>query len=93
VFGPEQGFAWRVSRVSVSGLSTNDSLSIYRDVATPMNFLASVSGGSPLFPGKGIILRSGEKLIVAGSSLGATGDVVVTGEAVQCSELDIYKLF
>lgn len=94
VFGPEQGFAWRVSRISVSGLSANDVLSVYREVATPMNFLCYLTATAPVFPGKGIILRSGEKLLIANTAaLTATGDIVVTGEAVQCAELDIFKLF
>lgn len=93
-FGPEQGFAWRVSRISVSGLSANDVLSVYRDKATPLNFLCYLTATAPVFPGKGIILRSGEFLVVANTAaLTATGDIVVTGEAVQCSELDIFKLF
>lgn len=94
VFGPEQGFAWRVSRISVSGLSANDVLSVFREAATPMNFLCYLTATAPVFPGKGIILRSGEKLLIANTAaLTATGDIVVTGEAVQCSELDIFKLF
>lgn len=92
-FGPEQGFAWAVQRVSASGLAANDVLSIYRDVASPLNFLGYVTATSNLSPGgKGVILRGGEFLVAQGSSLTATGDIVVTGEAVQVSELDIYKI-
>lgn len=94
VFGPEQGYAWRVSRISVSGLSSNDVLSVFRGEPTPLNFLAYLTATTILLPGKGIILRSGEQLVIKNTAaLTATGDIVVTGEAVQCSELDIYKLF
>lgn len=92
-FGPDQGFAWAVQRVSASGLSANDILSVYRDTATPLNFLGYITATQNFSPGsKGVILRGGESLVVAGSSLTATGDIVVTGEAVQAAELDIYKL-
>lgn len=94
VFGPEQGFAWRVSRISVSGLAAADVLSVFRNATTPLNFLGYLTATSILLPGKGMILRSGEHLLIANTAaLTATGDIVVTGEAVQCSELDIFKLF
>ena len=92
-FGPDSGFAWAVQRVSASGLSTNDTLSVYRDAATALNFLGYITATASLHPGsKGIVLRGAESLVVAGSSLGATGDIVITGEAIQVSELDLYKI-
>lgn len=93
-FGPDQGYAWAVQRVSAQGLSTNDVLKVWRnDENSPYNFLGYITATSNFAPGsKGVILRGGEKLIVTGASLGATGDISVNGEAVQASELDIYKL-
>lgn len=88
-FGPDQGFAWRVTRVSADGLSTNDVLKVYRNGTV---FLGTVTATSSLSPGKGIILRGGEYLVLRGSSLTATGDITVTGEAAQSAELDIYKI-
>ncbi len=94
VFGPDQGYVWAVQRVTVSGLISNDSLAIYRSAISPMNLLGSVSAANPstFFGSRGVILRGGEKLILSGNTLVATGDVVVNGEAVQVSELDIYKV-
>ena len=92
-FGPEQGYAWAVQRVTAAGLSTNDVLSVYRDVATPLNLLGFITATGIFKPGsRGVILRGGEFLVVSGSSLTATGDIVVTGEAIQVSELDLYKI-
>lgn len=93
VFGPDQGFAWAVQRVTAFGLATNDVLTVYRNDASALNVIGYITATSPLKPGsKGCILRGGEKLVVVGASLGATGDVAVNGEALQCSELDIYKI-
>lgn len=93
-FGPDQGYAWAVQRVSAQGLSTNDVLKVWRnDEGNLLNFLGFITATTNFSPGsKGVVLRGGEKLIVTGASLGATGDIVVNGEAVQASELDIYKL-
>ncbi|MFL6116752.1 MAG: hypothetical protein ACJ786_36160 [Catenulispora sp.] len=93
VFGPDKGFAWAVQRVSAAGLAAADVLKVYRDVNSPLNFLGYITATANFAPGsKGVVLRGGEKLIVAGTGLTATGDIVVTGEAVQVAELDIYKI-
>lgn len=94
VFGPDTGWAWAVQRVSAQGLSTNDVLKVWRnDEGQLLNFLGYITATSNFSPGsKGVILRGGEKLIVTGASLGATGDIAVNGEALQVSELDIYKI-
>ena len=89
VFGPDKGFAWRVGRISADGLSTNDSLKVYRNGTT---YVGSISASSNLSPGKGLILRGGEFLVITGTALGATGDVTVNGEAVSAAELDLYKI-
>ena len=92
-FGPDSGFAWAVQRVSAQGLSTNDVLKVYRDAVAPLSFLGYITATTNFAPGsKGVILRGGEKLVISGTSLGATGDIVVTGEGIQVSELDIYKI-
>jgi hypothetical protein len=90
VFGPDDGFAWRVGRISADGLSTNDVLKVYRNGTA---YVGSITATSNLSPGKGLILRGGEFLVITGASLTATGDITVTGEAISASELDIYKLF
>lgn len=89
VFGPDKGFAWRVGRISADGLSTNDVLKVYRNGTT---YVGSITATSNLSPGKGLILRGGEFLVITGTSLTATGDITVNGEAVSAAELDIFKI-
>lgn len=89
-FGPEQGFAWAVQRVSADGLAANDVLKVYRNGTA---YLGQITAAANFAPGsKGCILRGGDFLVIKGSSLTATGDIVVNGEAAQSAELDIYKL-
>ncbi len=89
VFGPDKGFAWRVGRISADGLGTNDVLKVFRNGTT---YVGSITATSNLSPGKGLILRGGEFLVITGSTLTATGDITVNGEAVSAAELDLYKL-
>lgn len=88
-FGPDYGFVWRVGRISANGLSSNDVLKVFRNGVT---FVGVVTATANLSPGKGLILRGGEWLTLTGASLGATGDVTVTGEAVSAAELDLFKI-
>lgn len=91
--GPEQGFAWAVQRVSADGLAAADVLKVYRNAVGANGFLGVITAASSLHCGsKGLILRSGEQLLVTGATLTATGDIVVTGEAIEVGELDIYKI-
>jgi hypothetical protein len=56
-------------------------------------YVGQITASANFAPGsKGCVLRGGDFLVVKGSSLTATGDIVVNGEAAQAAELDIYKL-
>ena len=90
--GPEAGFAWAVQRISCDGLGTSDVLKVYRNVATPAQFLGILTATTYLRPGKGIVLRSDEQLVVFGTGLTATGDLVVNGEGLEVGELDLFKI-
>lgn len=92
--GPDQGFAWAVQRLSVKGLKTNDELLVYRNAISDLNYIDTVTATTPRlsFGSKGLILRGEEKLILTGSSLAATGDIVINGESIEVPELDIYKV-
>lgn len=91
--GPKDGFAWAVQRVTAAGLSTNDQLLVYRNSVSALNLVGVITPTASLHPGsKGLILRNDETLIAVGSSLTATGDIVINGEAVELPELDIFKL-
>ena len=89
VFGPDKGFAWRIGRISADGLSANDVLKVYRNGTA---YVGSITATSNLSPGKGLILRGAEFLVITGSALTATGDITVDGEAASAAELDLYKL-
>lgn len=91
--GPEQGFAWAVQRISCDGLTAGDTLKVYRNTVMAAAFLGVLTSTASIRPGgKGIILRADEQLVVVGTALTTTGDVVVNGEALETSELDLYKL-
>ena len=91
--GPEQGFAWAVQRISCDGLGTGDVLKVYRNTVMAAGFLGILTATASIRPGgKGIILRADEQLVVVGTGLTATGDLVVNGEALETSELDLFKL-
>ena len=91
--GPNEGFAWSVQRVSAFGLGTSDVLNIFRNDTSAVNYIGSLTANNPFIPNdKGFILRSGERLYFTGTGLTATGDLVVNGEALEVSELDLYKV-
>lgn len=92
--GPDTGFAWAVQRISCDGLGTNDILKVYRNGVSGYGFIDILTAAKPSIRpgGKGVILRSGEQLVVTGAGLTATGDLVINGEALETSELDLYKL-
>lgn len=97
--GPNPGFMWMITRLTVGGLATNDTLSVYKGfgdasvIDQPTNFIDIITATKPsIYPGKGIILRGEQRLAIAGTGLSATGALVLTGEAFEVGELDAYKL-
>ena len=91
--GPQPGFVVMLFALHTSPLNTADTLTVWRNRSNPGRRLAQLTNAAPdVFPGKGIVLRGGEKLIVTGSSLMTTGDVTVSGEGVICADTDLYKL-
>lgn len=92
--GPKPGFAWALQRLAVFGLSTNDTILVYRNSVNPDNFLFQVTVANPTYhPGsKGVVLRGPDNLIAVGTGLSATGDLTINVEALECADLDLYKL-
>ncbi len=85
--GPETGFAWAVQRITADGLAAGDVLKVYRG-----NMLLGVLTPTQSLEGsKARILRSGESLTITGTALTATGQIVINGEAIETSELDLWK--
>lgn len=94
VLGPNMGFVWQLNVLRASGLAMGDTLNVFRNNASPGNFLASLTFAAPVFTfgSKSCHLRGDEKLIITGTGLAATGDIAVNGEGFECAELDLYKL-
>lgn len=92
--GPDAGFAWAVQRISAKNLATNDKILVYRNSVSDLNFIDELTATSLRlsFGGKGLVLRAEETLILTGTGLTATGDVIVNGEAIEVPELDIFKI-
>lgn len=93
LLGPEDGYAWDVRRITVSGLTGALTVSLWREINTPTagnpeNFLWTFSapGTSPgptWNPGGGLILRSPEAILLTGTGLTGLSSVVLNGEGVQ----------
>jgi hypothetical protein len=91
--GPKTGYAWKVTRISLSGLATDDVVQVFRNSTDPQNFVDQLSLTRPaVYPKSGLILRGGETLVATSASMGASGDLTLTGEVTECSELDLYKI-
>jgi hypothetical protein len=100
---PDQGMCWRVNRLTVSGLGTGDSLSLWR---IPEGGVAASPGPQPgarlvdllttarpaIYPGKGLILQPGQALELTGASLTAT-QVTVNLDVTEVPAFMVWKLF
>lgn len=91
--GPRNGFVWQLGSVRAQGLATGDTLSIWRNSTDPRNFIGQVTAANPVFTFQKLtFFKGGEKIIVTGSGLTATGDITINGEGLEAGELDLYKL-
>lgn len=92
--GPRRGFVWQLGAIRATGLATNDVLMVWRNSSQAnANFLAVLTAAAPVWQfQKHVYLLGGEKLIVTGTGLAASGDVTINGEGVSCAEVDLYKL-
>jgi hypothetical protein len=97
---PDAGYVWMVKRLFVSGLkadpTTPDVLAIYRGgLDHPMNQVWQLTGNSPgaTFGKMELVFLAGEYLqAVNVGNLGATGQVILTGEAISVPQEMIGKL-
>lgn len=92
--GPQPGFVWAIQRLSAQGLGTGDVLGVYRNSVDPMNYVCELTDTLPyLILNKSFLLKDGDRLVFANiGALAGTGNVVVTGEFIECSQIDIWKL-
>ena len=105
---PESGYAWSVTRISVSGLfnansgTTQDIVGIYRN-STNNPPVAQLSANSPMimFNKLGCVMRAGDFLVMSqiknqagntNGTLAATGNLTLAGEAIEVPEEMLGKL-
>ena len=88
ILGPNTGYAWAVQSLSVAGLATGDTASLYIGPAVaatvqPNNFVQQFTPSAPSWqPGRtGLVLNPGDTLVLAGSSLTSTL-VTLTGRVI-----------
>lgn len=91
--GPSQGFVWRVDRVSVYGLASGDVLQVHRTVADGTAFIGNIPASTGyLDVPEAPLLYGGEFLVVVGSSLTATGQLILNGEGVEVPSFMLWKI-
>ena len=91
--GPSAGFYWRVDRVSAYGLASGDVLEVHRTTTDGSMFLGYLPASTGyLDVPEAPILQGGEYLLLVGSSLTATGQITVNGEAAEVTSLMYWKL-
>jgi len=90
--GPRSGYAWAVQRITIGGLATNDSVSIYKgpgiaQTVDPTNLVTVVTAAAPTWaPGRtGCMIFPGDTLIAAGTGLAASA-ITLTGEIIQMEQ-------
>lgn len=93
-WGPQRGYAVGVREIRVSGLATNDTVSVYRNSILPANLLRTITAATPYatFSKGACTLRNGDTLVISGAGLAATGDVTANAEGVEVPDIDAYKL-
>jgi len=91
--GPQQGFAWRVVRVSVFGLSTGDIFSLYFGEPAPQRYVGSYSVNGPEWDsGHGLLLHPGDYLVLQGTSANGGEQITLNGEVIEAPAELVYKL-
>ncbi len=91
--GPREGYAWRISRISVAGLETGETVSVYFGEVGASRFVRTLTAASPEWDtSHGLLLHPGDHLVITGSGLTAGEVVTVNGEAIEAPAEQIYKL-
>jgi hypothetical protein len=90
--GPRTGYAWAVQRLTVGGLSSGDSVSVYKGppvsvTADPTMLVQLLTNTTPTWvPGRtGLVLFPGDTIVVTGTGLQAT-TVTLQGDVIQLEQ-------
>lgn len=93
--GPRRGNVWDIRRVTITGLASNDVLSLYRvssvssASAVPQNLVTTFSNANPApyAPGLGaLLLRPNQCLMAYGTSLTTNEQITMTADGVNVAE-------
>jgi len=86
--GPGPGFMWSVRRLNVVGMADGDTVTLYINDANPRSAVRSFTAAAPYygFHPNELVLKSSDRLVVAGSSLPVTTEFVVTGGVKEVPE-------
>lgn len=91
--GPQQGFYWKVERVSVDGLAAGDQVKLWKG-GPNTRFVAWIAFQPGVWQpsGPALVLKADDFLSITGSGLAATGQITVTGECVSVPGPLMWKL-
>ena len=83
-WGPDAGFVWTVRRLAVRGINPSaESLSLYINNESPLSLVRDTITGYVDFSTSELIVQGPEKLLLVGNSLNSTGNVFVSGAAIE----------
>lgn len=76
-FGPEGGFTWGVTMISIAGLTVGQTVNVHVNEVSSTKFVTSLITAAPVitFPKPGLVLNPEELIIVSGT---VTASQVVT---------------
>lgn len=89
--GPNSGWVWAVSRISVDGLASGDEVKVYKD--TKFVCWISYQPGMEKFGIRDLVMKPGDFLRIVGTGLTTTSQVEVYGEAITVPGPLMWKLF
>lgn len=95
IAGPNKGYVWMVTRLTVAGLTGSDALLLYRGEPSPTRYVRTF-GAAPTDhwePGRGAFLLFPDEFICL-SATGLTDNelVTVSGEVIEAPAEQLYKL-
>jgi len=86
--GPGPGFMWSVRRLYVYGMADGDTVTVYVNDANPRSAVCPIPQTSPYrgFHPNELVLKSSDRLVIAGTSLPVSTEIVVTGAVKEVPE-------